>query len=153
MKNTVFWQIKTQIVPHRKHYFSATEPIRLMLCQIWILTAVTMNNAVFWYIKPQFLSPRKHITSPLQSPGGQCYVRSEVFTEATMKNAVFWNMKPQFIPHRKHYFSATEHSLLMLGKIWGFHGGDWRIPIFWDIKPQFVPHRRHITSSLQRTAG
>jgi hypothetical protein len=34
MKNTVFWDIRTQFVPHRKHYVSATEPNRLILCKI-----------------------------------------------------------------------------------------------------------------------
>jgi hypothetical protein len=35
MKNAVFWDIKTQFVPHRRHYFSATESSQLMLCTIW----------------------------------------------------------------------------------------------------------------------
>jgi hypothetical protein len=34
MKNTVFWDIKTKFIPHRRHYVSATEPSRLMLCKI-----------------------------------------------------------------------------------------------------------------------
>jgi hypothetical protein len=34
MKSAVFWDIKNQFVPHRKHYVSATEPIRLMLYRI-----------------------------------------------------------------------------------------------------------------------
>jgi hypothetical protein len=35
MKNAVFWDIKTQFVPHRKqHYVSASEPSWLMLCKI-----------------------------------------------------------------------------------------------------------------------
>jgi hypothetical protein len=33
MKDAVFWNIKAKFVPHRK-YVSATEPSRLMLCQI-----------------------------------------------------------------------------------------------------------------------
>jgi hypothetical protein len=33
MKNAVFLDIKTQVVPHRRHYFFATEPSRLMLCK------------------------------------------------------------------------------------------------------------------------
>jgi hypothetical protein len=41
----------------------------------------------------------------------------------TMKNVAFWDIRSQFIPHRKHYMSATELSLLMLCKIWDFHGG------------------------------
>jgi hypothetical protein len=33
MKNAVSWYIKTQFIPHGKH-FSDTEPSRLMLCKI-----------------------------------------------------------------------------------------------------------------------
>jgi hypothetical protein len=34
MTNAVFWDIKTQFVPHRRHYVSATESSRLMLCKV-----------------------------------------------------------------------------------------------------------------------
>jgi hypothetical protein len=36
MKNGVFWDIATKFVPHRRHYVSATESSRLMLCKIWV---------------------------------------------------------------------------------------------------------------------
>jgi hypothetical protein len=48
-----------------------------------------MKNMVFWDKKTQFVPSRRHITSPLQSPAGECYVRFEVFTVVTMKNVVF----------------------------------------------------------------
>jgi hypothetical protein len=35
MKNVVFWDIKPQFVLHRRHYVSAAEASRLMLCKIW----------------------------------------------------------------------------------------------------------------------
>jgi hypothetical protein len=35
MKKVVFWDIKTQSVPHRRHYVCAIEPSLLMLCEIW----------------------------------------------------------------------------------------------------------------------
>jgi hypothetical protein len=53
-----------------------------------------MKNAVFWDMKTQFVPHRRHITSPLQSPARECYVRFEVFTARTMKNVVFWDIKP-----------------------------------------------------------
>jgi hypothetical protein len=59
-----------------------------------------MKNAVFWDIKTQIVPHRRHITSPLQSPAGESYVRFEVFIAVTMKNAVFWDMKTQSMPHR-----------------------------------------------------
>jgi hypothetical protein len=54
-----------------------------------------MKNVVFWDIKTQFVLHRRHITSPLQSPASQCYVRFEVFTAVTMKNGVFWDVTPR----------------------------------------------------------
>jgi hypothetical protein len=48
-----------------------------------------MKNVVFWDIKPQFDLHRRHITSPLQSPADEYYVRFEVFTAVTMNNIVF----------------------------------------------------------------
>jgi hypothetical protein len=35
MKNAVFWDIKPEFVPHRKHCVSATEPSRLQLCNFF----------------------------------------------------------------------------------------------------------------------
>jgi hypothetical protein len=69
-----------------------------------------MKNVVFWDINPQFLLYRRHITSPLQSPAGQCYVRFEVFTAVTTKNAVFWDIKTQFVPHRRDITSPLQSS-------------------------------------------
>jgi hypothetical protein len=34
MKNSVFWDIKTQLVPHRRHIVSITESSRLILWKI-----------------------------------------------------------------------------------------------------------------------
>jgi hypothetical protein len=67
--------------------------------------AVTMKNVVFWDTKPQFVPRRRHITSPLQSPASQCYVRFEVFTTMTMKHVVLWDIKTQFVLHRRHITS------------------------------------------------
>jgi hypothetical protein len=53
-----------------------------------------MKNAVFWDIKTEFVPHRRHITSPLQSPDGQCCVRLEVFTTVILRNANFWDVIP-----------------------------------------------------------
>jgi hypothetical protein len=34
MKNAVYWDIKTQFVPQRRHHLTATESSQLMLCKI-----------------------------------------------------------------------------------------------------------------------
>jgi hypothetical protein len=34
MKNVAFWDIKSQFIPHRRHYLSTTEPGQLMLRKI-----------------------------------------------------------------------------------------------------------------------
>jgi hypothetical protein len=67
MKKAVFCDMKTHFTSHRKHYFSATKPIRLTLYKILDFTAVTMKNVIS-DIKTQFIPHRKHITSPLRSP-------------------------------------------------------------------------------------
>jgi hypothetical protein len=67
-----------------------------------------MKNAVLWDIRTQFIPHRRHITSQLQSPAGECYVRFYVFTAVTMKNAVFWDIKPQFVLHRRHITSPLQ---------------------------------------------
>jgi hypothetical protein len=67
-----------------------------------------MKNVVFWDIKTQFVLHRRHITSALQSPASQYYVRSEVFTAVTMKNVVFWDIKTQFVLHRRHITSPLQ---------------------------------------------
>jgi hypothetical protein len=48
MKNTVFLDIKTQFVPHRRHITSPLQsPARFE-----VFTAVTMKYAVFWDVTP-----------------------------------------------------------------------------------------------------
>jgi hypothetical protein len=39
-----------------------------------------------------------------------------------MKNDAFWDIRTPSVPHSKHHVSATESSLLVICKIWGFHG-------------------------------
>jgi hypothetical protein len=43
------------------HYFSATGPSRLMLCKIWVFTAVAMMNAVFWDVSPCGSCKNRHL--------------------------------------------------------------------------------------------
>jgi hypothetical protein len=51
MKNAVFWDIRTQFVPHRKHYVSATGPSPLMQ-RFEVFMAVSKKNAVMWDVTP-----------------------------------------------------------------------------------------------------
>jgi hypothetical protein len=54
------------------------------------------------------------------------FVRFEVFTAVIMKNAILLDIKNLVrTSPETHYISATEPNLLMLCKIWGFHGGDY----------------------------
>jgi hypothetical protein len=48
-KNSVFWDIKIQSVPHRKHITSFVQgPAGKYYVTFDVSTAVTMKNAVFW---------------------------------------------------------------------------------------------------------
>jgi hypothetical protein len=71
MKNVVFWDIKPQFVPHRRHITSPLErPASYCYVRSEVFTAVTMKNFVVWDIKTQSVPHMRHITSLLQSPAG-----------------------------------------------------------------------------------
>jgi hypothetical protein len=60
MKN-VFWDIKTEFVPHRRNITSPLQsPAGLCCVSFEVFTAVTMKNTVFWGIKTQFVPHRRH---------------------------------------------------------------------------------------------
>jgi hypothetical protein len=67
-----------------------------------------MKHDVLLNIKSQFVPQIKHTEPQLQSPAGECYVGSVVFTAVTIKNAIFWDIKTQFLPHRKHITSPLQ---------------------------------------------
>jgi hypothetical protein len=75
------------------HYVSATEPSRLMLCKIWIFTAVTMKNAVFWDIKNPVRPHSKRYFSATEN-SRLMLLRFDDFAAVTMKNTVLWNVMP-----------------------------------------------------------
>jgi hypothetical protein len=71
MKNVVFWDKKTQLVPHRRHITSPIQsPASYCYVRFEVFTAVTMKNVVFWDKKTLLVPHRRHITSPLQSSAG-----------------------------------------------------------------------------------
>jgi hypothetical protein len=48
MKNVVFWDIKTQFIPHKKHITSQLQsPASEYYVTFEVFTAVTMKNAAF----------------------------------------------------------------------------------------------------------
>jgi hypothetical protein len=53
MKNVVFWDIKTQFVPLRRHITSPLQsPDSYRYVRFEVFTAVTMKNAIFWDVTP-----------------------------------------------------------------------------------------------------
>jgi hypothetical protein len=71
MKNAVLWDIKPQILLHRRHIMPPLQvPGGEIYVRFEVVTAVTMKNAVFWDTKPEFLLHRRHIASPLPSSAG-----------------------------------------------------------------------------------
>jgi hypothetical protein len=49
MKNAVFWDIKAQFVPHRRHVTSTLEsPAGYRYVKFEVFTAVAVKNSVFW---------------------------------------------------------------------------------------------------------
>jgi hypothetical protein len=71
MNNAVFWDIKSQFVPHRRNITSPLQsPSDYCYVRFEVVTAVTMKNAVFWDKRTLFLPHRRHITSLLQITAG-----------------------------------------------------------------------------------
>jgi hypothetical protein len=53
MKNVVFWDMKIQFVPHRKHITSPPQnPAGYYYVRFEVFTEMTMENAVFWDVTP-----------------------------------------------------------------------------------------------------
>jgi hypothetical protein len=52
MKNAVFWDIKSQFVPHRKHMSPLQSPPGQCYVRFEVFTVMTMKNAVFWDVTP-----------------------------------------------------------------------------------------------------
>jgi hypothetical protein len=53
MKNVVFWYIKIELVPHRKHVTSQLQNQAGKFCvRLEVFTEVTLKNAVFWDVTP-----------------------------------------------------------------------------------------------------
>jgi hypothetical protein len=86
-------------------------------CNTSHLTSVSLTS-VRWNASSIF-----HCLTNMRS-NNEGSVRFEVITAVTMKNAVFWDIKKTVRSSQEtHYVSVTEASLLMLCRIWGFHGG------------------------------
>jgi hypothetical protein len=52
MKNSVFWDIKTQLVPHRRYTTSPLQSPTNAVLRFEVFTAVTRKNAVFCDVTP-----------------------------------------------------------------------------------------------------
>jgi hypothetical protein len=53
MKIVVFWDIKTQFIPQRKHItYPLHSPASSLYVRFEVFTAVTLKNAVFWDVTP-----------------------------------------------------------------------------------------------------
>jgi hypothetical protein len=56
MKNEVFWKIKPQFIPHRRHITSPLQsPGDKCYVRFQVFTTVTMKNAVFWNVHDLWL--------------------------------------------------------------------------------------------------
>jgi hypothetical protein len=131
MRNAVSCDMKTRLLPHRRHYVSATEPNRLMLCKIWGFHGA-MRNA-FCDIKTQFVPHRKHYVFATE-PSRLMLCENWGFHDDDYEECRLLGYKtPVRTSQETHYISATEPSRLMLCKIWDFHGGDYEDTVFWDV--------------------
>jgi hypothetical protein len=64
MERAVFWDIKTQFLPHRKHYVSARETSRLRLCKICVFHGSDYEECrLLGYKNPVRTSQETHYVS------------------------------------------------------------------------------------------
>jgi hypothetical protein len=67
-KNAVFWEIKTQFVPHRRHITSTLQSGQLMLCTIWCFHGDDYEECrLLGYKSPVRTSQETHYFSPTES--------------------------------------------------------------------------------------
>jgi hypothetical protein len=108
------------------HYFSATEPRRLMLCKISGIYGDDYEECrLLGYKNPvRNLQETRYILATDFSQLMRCKVWG--FHSGDYEERRFLGYKnPVRTSQRTHYVSATETSWLMLCKIWGFHDGDY----------------------------
>jgi hypothetical protein len=137
MKEAVYWDIKTQFLPHRKH-ISATEPSREYYVRFEVFTTVTVKNAVFWNVTPcssfknrrfggSYRIHQSELRSVLQSLLAANVVPSSLIVTALMMEAIcsFETSIPTtatrcYIPEHGilhsefDYGTVTFHSMLFL---------------------------------------
>jgi hypothetical protein len=67
MKNVVFWDIKTQFLPHMRNHFSATESSRLILCKILGFHGGDYEECRLLGNRTQFVPRRRHYVSATET--------------------------------------------------------------------------------------
>jgi hypothetical protein len=110
-----------------------------------------MKNAVYCDIKPSSCLTG-NITSPLQSPAGDCYVRFGVSTAANMKNAVYWDIKPSSCPTGNITSPLQSPAGECYVRFEVSTAANMKNAVYWDIKPSSCLIG-NITSPLQSPAG
>jgi hypothetical protein len=128
MKNAVFWDVRTQFVPHRKHYVSSTKFSRLMLCKIWGFHGGDYEECrLLGYKNPVRTSQETHYVS------------------ATEPNRLMLRKIWSF-----HGGDYEYYSLLGCGAVWAFP--PWRWWATGSSETSILPGP-HMTPHLQKTAS
>jgi hypothetical protein len=86
MKNVVFWNIKTQFVPHGRHITSPLEsPAGLCYVRFEVFTSVTMKNAAFWDVLATRRNiPEDGILQDIQGTGVMVGFSAHAWTQFTV---------------------------------------------------------------------
>jgi hypothetical protein len=125
MKNAVFWDIKAQLVLHRRHYVTSTKCSRLVLCKIWGFYGSYYEESRFLGLKsPVRTSQETHYVSAAE-PSQLMLCKIWAFHGSDYEECRFLGYKsPVRTSQETYYVSSTESSRLILCKILGFHGSD-----------------------------
>jgi hypothetical protein len=122
-KNVVFWDIQTQFVPQRRHYISAIEHSRIMLCKIWGFHVGDYEKCrLLGYKNPVPTSKWTHYISAIEHSRLMiCKIWGFHRGDNEERRLLGYKI-PVRTSQETHYVSATENSRLMLCKILDFHG-------------------------------
>jgi hypothetical protein len=126
MKNAVFWDIKTQFVPHSRHYISAAESNQLMLCKIWGFHAGNYGECCLLGYKNPVRTPQETRYVSATEPSQLMLCTIWGFHAGNYGECRLLGYKsPVRTSHETQYVSATKPGRLMLCKIWDFHASDY----------------------------
>jgi hypothetical protein len=142
MKNFIFWDVKTQFVPHRRHVTSPLELSWLMLCRIWGCHGGDYEECLLGYKNPVHTSQQTHYLSTTElSQLILCKIWGFHGDDYEECRLLGYN-NPVRTSQETHYVSITEPSQCYV-RFGVFMAVTMKIGVFGDVTPCGCCKNRH----------